>query len=170
MRTHKVGTFTLGIILISFGLLFLLGSFIDSLSYEFIFKLWPIIFIFLGLEILLANFKKDEQVNKLVYDKTAFFLIIILSFFAMGMAIAELGIQYARVHMIYYQFWAIHLPTRKKTGSLQKTSCLFYYYSIIFIELAFYNSSIGIYLFSSTASFSLSLGKTILSRPFLKDA
>mgnify|MGYP006894312160 FL=1 len=102
MRTHKVGTFTLGIILISFGLLFLLGSFIDSLSYEFIFKLWPIIFIFLGSEILFANFKKTNQENKLVYDKTAFFLIIVLSFFAMGMAITDLGIQYARVHMIYY--------------------------------------------------------------------
>lgn len=101
MKTRKVGTLTLGIMLITFGALFLINSFTPDISYEFLFKLWPIIFILLGFEILYANFKSDET-NKLVYDKTAFFLIIILTFFAMGMAVAELFINYANNNLLFY--------------------------------------------------------------------
>jgi UDP-N-acetylmuramyl pentapeptide phosphotransferase/UDP-N-acetylglucosamine-1-phosphate transferase len=86
-RTHRVGTFTLGGMLITFGIIFLLRIFLSTISFGIIFKLWPIIFIFLGLEILIANFNQKE--DKLVYDKTAFALIIILSFFAMGMSMVE---------------------------------------------------------------------------------
>lgn len=99
MRTHRVGTLTLGIMLITSGALFLLNSFIQNISYEFIIKLWPVIFILLGFEVLYGNFKTDNT-NKLLYDKMAFFLIIILSFFAMGMAAAELFINYAYINMI----------------------------------------------------------------------
>ncbi len=87
VRTHRVGTFTLGGMLVSFGIIFLLRIFIPAISFGVIFKLWPIIFIFLGFEILIANFSQKEE--KLVYDKTAFALIIILSFFAMGMSMIE---------------------------------------------------------------------------------
>ncbi len=86
-RTHRVGTFTLGGMLITFGIIFLLRIFIATISFGIIFRLWPIIFIFLGIEILIANFNQKE--DKLVYDKTAFALIIILSFFAMGMSMVE---------------------------------------------------------------------------------
>jgi len=96
MRIHRVGTFTFGILLIGFGLLFFLRIFINDLSYELIIRLWPIIFILLGIEILLANVKQTE--DKLLYDKTAFFLIIVLSFFAMGMAFMEEIIHFAIEH------------------------------------------------------------------------
>lgn len=86
-KTHRIGTITLGGLLITFGLLFLLRIFITTLSYGIIFKLWPLIFILLGIEILIANFRQKE--SSLIYDKTAFALIIILSFFAMGMSIVE---------------------------------------------------------------------------------
>lgn len=101
MRTHKVGTLTLGIMLVVSGTLFLLRFLIQNLSYDFIFKLWPFIFIFLGFELLYANLKHSDEKTKLVYDKTAFFLIIILSFFAVGMEIAELCVSYASSNLIY---------------------------------------------------------------------
>ena len=88
-KTHRVGTITLGGMLITFGVLFLLRIFFVTLSYSIIFKLWPVIFIFLGFEILIANFKQKDGEAALIYDKTAFALIIILSFFAMGMSIVE---------------------------------------------------------------------------------
>jgi UDP-N-acetylmuramyl pentapeptide phosphotransferase/UDP-N-acetylglucosamine-1-phosphate transferase len=100
VKTHRVGTITFGGMLVTFGVLFLLRIFLVDLSYAIIFKLWPIIFIFLGLEILIANFKQKEE--KLIYDKTAFALIIILSFFAMGMAITEFCINYAGSHISIY--------------------------------------------------------------------
>ncbi len=86
-KTHRVGTFTLGGMLIIFGVLFLLRIFNLGITYDLIFKLWPTIFISLGGEILIANFK--QQGEKLIYDKTAFGLILVLSFFAMGMAVID---------------------------------------------------------------------------------
>lgn len=98
-KTHRIGTITLGGLLITFGLLFLLRIFITSLSYGVIFKLWPIIFILLGIEILIANFRQKE--SSLIYDKTAFALIIILSFFAMGMSIVEFIINNIEPNIFY---------------------------------------------------------------------
>ncbi len=98
-KTHRVGTITLGGMLVVFGLLFLLRIFVATLSFDIIFKLWPIIFIILGIEILIANFRNNE--TALVYDKTAFALIIILSFFAMGMSVVEFIMENINYHMIY---------------------------------------------------------------------
>jgi UDP-N-acetylmuramyl pentapeptide phosphotransferase/UDP-N-acetylglucosamine-1-phosphate transferase len=96
-KSHRVGTLTLGGMLITFGILFLLRLFIAGITFSIIFKLWPLIFVFLGIEILLANFTQKD--NKLVYDKTAIALIVILSFFAMGMAITEFCMEYANFHL-----------------------------------------------------------------------
>jgi len=87
VKTHRVGTLTLGCMLVTFGVLFLLRLLITTLSFSIIFKLWPIIFLFLGLEILAANLRHKD--TSFLYDKTAFALIIILSFFAMGMSMME---------------------------------------------------------------------------------
>lgn len=96
-NTHKIGTLTLGAMLIAFGILFLLRIFVAGITFEIIIKLWPIIFIFLGLEILYANFKQKN--SKLVYDGTAIALIIVLTFFAMGMAIAEFCLECAHLNI-----------------------------------------------------------------------
>lgn len=97
-KSRKVGTFTLGIMLIIFGILFLLRIFIPYLSYHVIFSMWPVIFLLLGIEILLGGIKQTGE--KLIYDTTAFFLIILLSIFAMGMAVAEFCIKYAGNHIV----------------------------------------------------------------------
>lgn len=102
IKTHRVGTLTLGTMLIIFGILFLLRIFITDISYEFIFKLWPIIFIFLGLEILIKNFKQNDE--KFIYDKGAIVLIILLSFFAMSMAVSEFFMNYANTHIVLQSY------------------------------------------------------------------
>ncbi len=99
-KTHRVGTFTLGGMLIIFGILFLLRIFNLGITYDLIFKLWPTIFIFLGGEILIANFR--QQGDKLIYDKTAFALIFVLSFFAMGMAVIDYCMNIANTHITIY--------------------------------------------------------------------
>lgn len=87
MKTYRVGTITLGIMLVVFGVLFLVHMVMPMLPYHFIFRLWPVMIIALGVEILLAN-AKSEQVT-FVYDKGAIFLMIIISFFSMSMATME---------------------------------------------------------------------------------
>ena len=99
-KTHRVGSLTLGGMLIVFGVLFLLRLFIPGMTYELIFRLWPILFLFLGGEILIANFR--QQQDQLIYDKTAFALIILLTFFAMGMAIADFCLNTAYSYITIY--------------------------------------------------------------------
>ena len=97
MRTHRVGTVTLGCILIAFGILLLLHLLLPILSYEFIFRLWPSMLIILGIEVLVANVRSDKV--EFIYDKGAVFLMIMLSLFALFMATVDYGIQNNRIMM-----------------------------------------------------------------------
>ena len=85
VRVHRVGTITTGLCLISFGNAFLAHMFLGEISYEFIFHMWPLILIGLGIELMISNFTGE----KVVYDKGAIFLVIVMAFFAMGMAFME---------------------------------------------------------------------------------
>jgi hypothetical protein len=98
MRTRRVGTLTLGTTLIVFGILFMIRIFSNLLSYRFLMKLWPVIFIFLGCEILFYFFQNKEE--KVTYDAAAILIIILLSFFAMGMAGAEFLMNHAQYQNI----------------------------------------------------------------------
>lgn len=89
-RTHRVGTITLGIGLVGVGALFLAHMFLPEMSYEFIYKVWPLIFILLGIEILLANGRKNVE---FVYDKTAIGLVAFLIIFSMFMAVIGFAVE-----------------------------------------------------------------------------
>lgn len=94
-RTHRVGSVTTGISMVGFGVLLLLHSLFGMISYSIIFSLWPLMLIGLGFELLLSNFLK----RKIVYDKAAVFLLIIMTFFVMGMAVADICIQATEVYI-----------------------------------------------------------------------
>ena len=86
-NNRRVGTFTVGLVLIVFGTLFLLHTFVPSISFQFIFTCWPLILILLGLEILSSLFWKGEEKPK--YDGAAIFLVLVMACFAMGMALMQ---------------------------------------------------------------------------------
>ena len=86
MRTHKVGTFTLGCTLVLFGVLFLVHLFGGVLTYSFIFRLWPVVFL-LGGEVLLSTLPKTGQ--KFSFDGASIVLLVIMLLFAMCMAGAD---------------------------------------------------------------------------------
>lgn len=83
---HRVGTITCGTALILAGILFLLHIVFPIISYSFIFRLWPCIFILMGIEILVGNCKKD---TRFIYDTGAVVLLILLLLFAVGMAFVD---------------------------------------------------------------------------------
>lgn len=86
-KGRRVGTLTAGVVLIIFGLLFIARIIFPHLYYAAILQLWPVILVFLGIEIVVSYVINKEE--KLKYDGGAITLIIILSFFAIGMAGAE---------------------------------------------------------------------------------
>ncbi|BCJ95634.1 hypothetical protein acsn021_32030 [Anaerocolumna cellulosilytica] len=96
MRTHRVGTITLGTGLILFGILFFLRIITPIITYDLIFKIWPVLFILLGSEILISNSRNKEEI--LIYDKTAIFLVVLLTLFAMAMAAMQWLYEYSIVH------------------------------------------------------------------------
>lgn len=98
VKMRRVGTFTVGILLVLFGALFLLHLFVPAVSYLVIFQFWPCIFILLGLELLYASRRREE----VIYDTGAIFLVIVMTVFAMGMAGADLIIRYA-IEQGYFQ-------------------------------------------------------------------
>lgn len=93
MRVKRVGSVTLGLSLVILGGLFLAHVFFPTISYLFIFKLWPIGFIILGLEVLATTFSIKNI--SYIYDKAAIFLTILLTFFLMVMAVFSQTIEFA---------------------------------------------------------------------------
>ena len=97
MRIRRVGSLTCGILLILFGVLFILHMFVPAVTFAFIYRLWPLILIFLGIEMILANRKAAEETVK--YDTGAIFLVIVLAFFALGMGVVEFCISHGQAYI-----------------------------------------------------------------------
>ena len=94
MRTHKVGTLTLGLMLIVFGILFLVHLFTGVLSYSLIFNLWPVVFLSLGVEVLLGTLPRTR--DKFSFDVASILLLLGLMLFAMAMAGVDTAYQIAQ--------------------------------------------------------------------------
>ena len=88
-RVHRVGTITVGMSMILFGVLLFLHTFFEMINYRIIFSLWPLILIGLGIELLLSNFLEKT----IVYDKTAVFLLVFMVFFVVAMAVVEVELE-----------------------------------------------------------------------------
>lgn len=93
MEKRRMGTFTMGVCLLLFGVLFLVHTFTKTINYVLIFHLWPLIFILLGGEILYFSLRGGDTQMK--YDYAAVILLMLLAFFAMGMAGMDLLFEHA---------------------------------------------------------------------------
>ena len=82
-RKHRIGSYTFGLTLIVYGVLFLVHMVAPAFSYDFIFRLWPLTFISLGIEVIIGSRKEDTS---FIYDKVAVILLILLTLFAVFMA------------------------------------------------------------------------------------
>ena len=83
MKERRIGTFSLGVVLLVYGVLFLISTYVKSFSFYFVFRLWPFIFIVLGVEISYSAVRYKEENYR--YDFAAILLICILMIFAMSM-------------------------------------------------------------------------------------
>ena len=91
-KGRRVGTLTSGIILVILGVIFLLRTFIPSMRVIWIISCWPVILILVGCEVLASYVINREE--KIQYDFAGIILVIILSFFAIGMG----GVDYLLQH------------------------------------------------------------------------
>lgn len=96
-RVRRVGTVTLGVTLLCYGVLFLVHIFAPSLQYAYIARCWPVVFILLGCEILWENRGSEKQECRVVYDFAAVIMLFLMLLFAMGMAACEISLRWAAV-------------------------------------------------------------------------
>ena len=92
-RIHRVGTITCGIVLMIFGAMFLLHTIFPIIGYRMIFRMWPLILIILGLEILAGNITTQKETSQCVYDFPAVILIMLVALFAMVMGVIDYAMQ-----------------------------------------------------------------------------
>lgn len=95
VKTRRVGSVTLGITMVCFGILFLIHIFCPKLDYTVIFQCWPVTFIILGLEILVCNKRDGERDTRYIYDFAAIIMLILMLIFAMIMAAVEFAIEHS---------------------------------------------------------------------------
>ncbi len=93
-RTHRVGSVTAGLSMVAFGVMLLLHSLLGIMSYSAIFSWWPLILIGMGIELLISNFLQ----RKVIYDKAAVFLLIVMTLFVMIMAVADICMKQAVIY------------------------------------------------------------------------
>ncbi len=107
MKERRVGTFTLGIVLLVFGVLFLLRIFFNTMQYYYIFMLWPVIFILLGGEVLYYALHQKQVQYK--YDFAAILIIMMLVVFASLFKTAgfytNLLFLYRKIYFKSFLFW-----------------------------------------------------------------
>ena len=84
MRQRRIGTVTLGLTLVAFGVLFLVHIFGGVLDYILIFHFWPAILVVLGVEILFYTLISPNGNEK--YDFGALVILFLLTGFTMCMA------------------------------------------------------------------------------------
>ena len=97
--TRRVGTITVGVSMVAFGIMFLLCSVFQLVTYQTVFALWPVVLIVFGLELLVYSFFK----GKLVYDKGSVFIMILMLLFSAGMAAVDVCFKAAEYYMTYLQ-------------------------------------------------------------------
>lgn len=95
MAAKRVGSVTLGLTLVVFGVMFLLSAF-KSFNYLDVIKFWPVIFISLGIEMLVHAFSNDAEKAKL--DVPSCLMTCVLMLFSMCLA----GAQYAMTELVPY--------------------------------------------------------------------
>jgi len=85
MRTWRVGSISMGILLFLLGILLMLGHFFHIDSTTLLVTWWPIILISLGIEILLFLFLSKQDKPYMSYDFLSIIFVGFLGMFTLGL-------------------------------------------------------------------------------------
>lgn len=88
MRQWRVGTFSMGLLLLCTGIGLLYAQFQPAPVVISILKWWPVIFIILGVEVLLQSYLMKDEESKIKYDLFSIFIIFFIVIAGMGLQVA----------------------------------------------------------------------------------
>lgn len=92
MKVNRVGTITMAIVLIAFGVAIFVSQISGATAINLVFKVWPLMLILLGFEILYYRFLSKDQDNPIKYDIFSIFFVMIILFTNLGLyTLSEIG-------------------------------------------------------------------------------
>jgi uncharacterized membrane protein len=91
IKNRRVGTLTAGVSMVVFGALFLLRLVVPTVTIRLIASLWPLVLIFLGIEILIAYVRNKE--GQMKYDAGSVVIMLALALFTVCMAATQLTME-----------------------------------------------------------------------------
>lgn len=123
MRTWRVGTLSMGIVLLVTGLGLLYAQINEKIVLDWAAKWWPLIFILLGAEVLWQSWQANKNNVKVSYDILSVFIIIILLGFGLTMeALRETGVvEQCKISMISQNYDLIHTADAIPVDAALKT-------------------------------------------------
>ncbi len=84
MRQWRVGTFSMGLVLVFLGGALLIAQFNKLAVVDFFMRWWPLLLVFLGIEVLVYSFLLQKDQAKIKYDLFSIFIILIIVCFGIG--------------------------------------------------------------------------------------
>ncbi len=96
MRQWRVGTFSMGIILVALGIIMLYSQIADVQAMGLILKWWPIILVLLGVEILLYIVLSKQEQPKVKFDVFSIVIITFIMMAGVGVYAVSSFIQHAK--------------------------------------------------------------------------
>lgn len=113
-RQWRVGTLSMGTVLIVFGLVLLLAQFKQFSAVELVSTWWPAVIIILGLEILAAHYFSGEEKPVIKYDLVSVFMVLFIGMVTFGLyALTSVGILPALTKAVASQTHAIEVPEQR---------------------------------------------------------
>ncbi|MDD2573330.1 MAG: hypothetical protein WCS98_02025 [Bacillota bacterium] len=114
MRKWRVGTLSLGVLMIALGVIMLAAQFKQVAILDTLIIWWPIILVLIGAEILMQVYTAEEQQPKIKYDAFSIFIIFIMVFFSIGMyALTSTGVIEGIAWMVESSIVSVEIPSQR---------------------------------------------------------
>ncbi len=111
MQKRRVGTISMAIILIAFGVLIFVSQINKVSAVELAIKFWPAILFLLGGEILWFSYKYKGEDVKIKYDVLSVFIVILIVFVNIAIyGLIETGVMNKINHMVLAQTFNYQMP------------------------------------------------------------
>ncbi len=95
MKIKRVGTISMGIVLVAFGVIIFLSQINRVSALNILTRIWPLILIFLGLEILWFRYASKDDNIVIKYDLFSIFIVFVILFLNTGIyAVTETGLMH----------------------------------------------------------------------------
>lgn len=101
MKIKRVGTISMGIVLVVLGVILFLSQVNQLSALNMVSKIWPLILILLGLEILWFRYSSKDENIVIKYDIFSIFIVFVILFVNIGIyAATEIGVMYRLQNMV----------------------------------------------------------------------